>query len=313
MSRVNMSSFKQLLSDGQLWFGSSFGARPLRTERGQEQVREPLQLSRELPAAPSKVDRASEVDRASQANRAPGLVARFGIDTIDSHFRCGGLSAGAVHELTFESVLSSKSKSFWQPPACVLTSIVGHTLHHLDSSLLERRPLLAWVGERSWPTPYLIDLFLRHPHWSWESSCLFIHTEKNRRLWTITQLLQSPACLGVIADGSGLNLVATRRIQLAAQKQNALCFLMRPPWDLERPSAAHTRWRIATDTEEIESPLKTRWEVELTHAKGAPCPATWLLQISNDYEQKASLSLVQESREPRRARQAQERVRAVGV
>jgi hypothetical protein len=129
---------------------------------------------------------------------------------------------------------------------------------------------------------------------------------KDKTLWSIIQLLRSPATLAVIADGSGLNLIATRRIQLAAQKQNALCFLIRPPWEMASPSTAQTKWKVQPQKSEAEE----RWDLELLSAKGLPAPLHWELEWREDENGKTnSLSLVpaEDSRREPRERALQRR------
>jgi hypothetical protein len=86
------------------------------------------------------------------------------------------------------------------------------------------------------------------------------------RLWAIDLCLRSPAAAVVVADGGGLKLSHTRRLQLAAESGGALSLLARPLHELATPSAASTRWRV----QRLSSPSISRpqWRIELVRCKG---------------------------------------------
>ena len=84
------------------------------------------------------------------------------------------------------------------------------------------------------------------------------------RLWAIDLALRCPAVVAVVADGRGLELPQTRRLQLAAESGAVLGLLGRPPGELERRSTASTRWRVRP----VPGP-RPRWAVELLRCKGA--------------------------------------------
>jgi protein ImuA len=90
----------------------------------------------------------------------------------------------------------------------------------------------------------------------------------------------------VIADGSGFDMTATRRIQLVAKAHHTLALLARPPWEVRQLSAAQTRWLVrweaSAEPVEDESPLlNPRWSVELLRCKGGQpeCrPRVWAVE-----------------------------------
>ena len=67
------------------------------------------------------------------------------------------------------------------------------------------------------------------------------------RLWAIDLALRSPAVRVVVADGSDLDMAATRRIQLVAKNHESQAFLIRPPWEQSEPSAAYSRWLVRSE------------------------------------------------------------------
>lgn len=99
-----------------------------------------------------------------------------------------------------------------------------------------------------------------------------------RKLWAIDTALRCPGVTAVVADGSGLDMAASRRLQLAAARSGALVLLARPPAERGEISAATTRWRVTreespeiADGDEGFAPTArgVRWRAELLRAKGA--------------------------------------------
>ena len=64
-------------------------------------------------------------------------------------------------------------------------------------------------------------------------------------------------------------MVATRRIQLAAEGGRALALLARPPWEAGVLSAAATRWNVRRKASPDGASLVPAWELELLRCKGA--------------------------------------------
>ena len=252
---MRTSSLKDLLSNGQLWFG--------------------------------KRKSLTWVKRPAATNRS----ASFGIREIDSVLHDGGLSSGVVHQWSFDSEVTSQQKKTWYAPAFVVSSLVAGIV---KGNTLPQKHLVVWVGPKVWPTPHLLEVVcagVDKNQWSIEKQALFLDANnKDKILWSTIQLLRSPAVLAVIVDGTRMNLIATRRIQLAAQKSGAFCFLMRPPWEMEVSSCAQTKWcvRPSAGSEQM------RWALELYSAKGLPAPVSWELEWQeNEHDQTGTLGLVQ--------------------
>jgi hypothetical protein len=88
------------------------------------------------------------------------------------------------------------------------------------------------------------------------------------RLWAIDSALRSPAVGVVVADVSGFDMAASRRLQLAAGEGGGVGIFARPPREERELSAAATRWRVARS-----APSRKRagpgWTLELLRCKGA--------------------------------------------
>jgi len=222
--------------------------------------------------------------------------ARFGISSID---RLQALGFGAIHEWSLENRFECKSKNIWYPPSFICTAVLGTTLRSFD--IFQQKSLVGWIGKRVWPTPFLLQRTLRTDKWSWNSQGLFLDPpNKEERLWSTLQLLRSQAVFAVFADGSGFNFIATRRLQLAAQKNNSLCFLFRPPWEIGRTSSAYTKWKISTLADWKQgADNDERWHIELISGKGILTPLNWNLEWQEG--EQGGLHLVEEPRGERRA------------
>jgi hypothetical protein len=140
---------------------------------------------------------------------------------------------------------------------------------------------VVWIGRAIRPYPHLL-LRGRAPIGRFASSrqstanardrlllerSLFIDPpDDGTRLWAIDLALRCNAVCAVIADGCGLSMAQTRRLQLAAEAGGALVLLARPPEEEAELSAAMTRWRITPAPSSTDRP---RWSIELLRRKGA--------------------------------------------
>jgi len=187
----------------------------------------------------------------------PGLALRPG---VVHEWICGGLEC------------SQHRKRWWAPPLAVLASCAKQRATHADAASGQ----VIWVGNKCWP--YGQSLIERGPSASAEvlggihsglsllSRSIFVDpADRVERVWAIEQAVRCSGVAAVIADGSGLKMPETRRLQLAAEASQALVFLARPPWEAKASSAAHTRWRV-TPVPAIRH--EQAWRVELLRCKG---------------------------------------------
>ena len=125
---------------------------------------------------------------------------------------------------------------------------------------------VVWIGRCVWPYPRALVYagLLRRS--------IFIEpSDDASRLWAIDVAARSPAAAAVVADGSGFDLAATRRLQLAAESGSAPVLCARPPQELDRLSAAAIRWLVRCTPSTDKTP---RWTVELLRCKGVQ-PGEW--------------------------------------
>jgi len=86
-------------------------------------------------------------------------------------------------------------------------------------------------------------------------------------LWAMEEALRSRRFAAVLGEGTA-DLIATRRLQLAAEAGGSMTMLLSFPGRTARPclSAATTRWRAASLP--VERPGISRWQVELERCRG---------------------------------------------
>lgn len=190
---------------------------------------------------------------------------------VDVALPRGGLERGAVHEWLGVAEPECESSrpcgrggrsENWSPPLTLLVQIARQALACSESGSNH----LAWIGQRIWP--YAPALACREESTQRRvlAASLFVRAESARdRLWAADLALRSRCAVAVIADGSGLDLAATRRLQLAAEAGGALCLLARPHWERRMLSAAQTRWAVRCCPTWTTS---RRWTVELLRCKG---------------------------------------------
>jgi protein ImuA len=140
----------------------------------------------------------------------------------------------------------------WAPPLGILL--------HLALRSLEGGPgCVVWIGRRCWPYPHVLNGA------GLQRSIFVDPPDGASRLWTIDLAARCPGVAAVVADGSGLDMAATRRLQLASEAGSALVLCARPPNEVDHLSAATTRWLVRCAPAADRAP---RWIVELLRCKG---------------------------------------------
>ena len=99
--------------------------------------------------------------------------------------------------------------------------------------------------------------------------------------WTMEEGLQCQGLMAVIGEMRGLDLTASRRLQLAARRSGVTAFFLMPDGTCGKsrhePSAAVTRWQVTSV--DAETPARgalhsTAWELELMRCR-AGLPKQW--------------------------------------
>jgi protein ImuA len=147
-------------------------------------------------------------------------------------------------------------------------------------------------------------------------------------LWVVVEGLRTAGIAAVIGEVGRLPMVAGRRLQLAAERSGVTALLLRR-WrtgaeaasERARPSAAVTRWRVASipslpDPElNYEPGIGTpRWRVELVRCRGAEAARViWDVEVANASGLvSVPAGLADRPAAPRRPAAGHERWRAAG-
>ena len=194
----------------------------------------------------------------------------FGIPSLDRALPSGGLLLGALHEVTGAGPDTEHGAAAAQYLAGVLARMQGPVL---------------WVQER--PDLFAPGLACAGLH---PARVVFAEAGKDV-LAAMEEGLSHPGLAAVVGEFSGrLSLVASRRLQLGAEKSGVMAALLRRSRifndpALVAPSAAVTSWRIAALPSNPPLPHapsvpglgRALWRLELTRCRGGE-PGSWIME-----------------------------------
>lgn len=194
----------------------------------------------------------------------------LGIAAIDQRLPTSGIRLGALHE--------AASAGPDTEHAAAATLFVAGILARLTGPIL-------WVLRQA-------DLFAPGLAGAGLQPDRIVFAEAGKGVLPIMEEgLRHPGLTAVVGEHTGrLSMVASRRLQLAAEQSGILAILLRrsPSFDdpaLNEPTAAITRWRIAA----LPSPLalphapdtpglgRARWRLDLTRCRGGE-PGSWIVE-----------------------------------
>ncbi len=160
----------------------------------------------------------------------------------------------------------SECRETWRPPACVLIHLAWRTVSADSAGLWT-----VWVGRSCFPYSAALLRGAAEDRALLERSLFVSADSAADRLWAVDLSLRSPAVGVVIGDGSGFDLAATRRVQLAGRTHGTLVMTVRPPWEQGEWSAAQTRWMVRRESVSddcVTESAKPSWSIELLRSKG---------------------------------------------
>ena len=208
------------------------------------------------------------------AKAADRAVIPFGIGAIDTRLPGGGLALGALHEV------SGGGPDVEHGASAAL----------LIGGILARQPgQVLWVVERA-------DLFAPALDAVGLSPDRVIYAEAGKAKAVLTAMeegLRHAGLAGVVGELSGrLTLIASRRLQLAAEHSGVICFALRRSRNHDDPALAEptaaTRWRVSAlpspppllHAPETPGLARARWRLDLLRCRGGE-PATWIVEASD--------------------------------
>lgn len=187
----------------------------------------------------------------------------FGVGAIDRHLPAKGIANGALHELAGSPELADDAAA---------TVFLGGILARTEGTVIW---CLRW-RELFAPGLYLAGL---HP-----DRVIFLEAGDDKGvLIAMEEALRHEGLAGVVGELRTLPPIASKRLQLAAEKSGVPAFAFRrwsKPVAQPSGSAAVTRWRIRAAPSEalgIASLGIARWRVELERARGAE-PKSWIVE-----------------------------------
>jgi len=133
-----------------------------------------------------------------------------------------------------------------------------------------------WMGRACWPYPQALaqaaDAATSIEGLLERSIFVNLPADRAVRVWAIDLVLRSKASLAVIADGRGIDMAQSRRLQLAAESGHGLAMFWRKPEERAVLSVAHHRWSVSPVPTQEHHP---RWQIERLRCKDA---AAWSRQ-----------------------------------
>jgi protein ImuA len=206
--------------------------------------------------------RIARIERPAQG--APRRTLPLRLPAIDATLPGGGLALGALHEVAGAGPEVEHGAAAALFIAALLGRLRGPVLWALDQPDLFA-PALAAVGLAPRRVVYV--------------------EAGTSVLLAMEEALRQPGLAGVVGEVGRLGLIASRRLQLAAETSGAVAFALRrsPRFDdpaLDAPSASATRWRIASLPSlagEADALGRARWQLDLVRARGAE-PGSWIVE-----------------------------------
>ena len=206
-------------------------------------------------------------------------------------FPLGALPLGVVHEFQLDRASAR----------CSMAATVGF-IAALASPMLCDGGIMLWVSSARTVFPPSLMGFGVKP-----DQVIFVDIRKARDvLWATEEALKCSAIAVVVAEVGGLDLTASRRLQLSAEQSQTTGFLIRNEVHPGITSSA-SRWRIASaPSEEIDNLPGVglpRWHVELLRLRNG-ITGNWTIRYrqgkfetaeDNQYEAQNTL-LVNDSR-----------------
>lgn len=188
-------------------------------------------------------------------------VIAFGVDALDSRIGGGGLRAGALHEVAART--------------CALVDDAAATLFLAGIAAREAKDgngLVLWASCRT-------DLYAPGLEQAGLAAADVIYARPRddaALLAVVEDAVRDGTPSAIVAEAGRVSMVATRRLQLVAAEADMPVLLLRRRRNREQdplgePSAAWTRWRIASAPSgrlAVAGVGRPRWLVELARQRG---------------------------------------------
>ena len=192
----------------------------------------------------------------------------FDVSDIDDHLPARGLRCGALHEVSEAGAAAEYGALSALFTASILARLPG--------------PVLWCLRGRDLFAPSLVGVGLM------PGRIVFAEPGSDTDvLPAIEEGLRTPGLAAVVGEVARLGLTASRRLQLAAERTGVMAIAIRR-WRNSaeqevgeaEPTVALTRWRVSPQPgagPPQPGLPRARWLIELTRARGADTPRSWIL------------------------------------
>ncbi|HWH17676.1 MAG TPA: protein ImuA [Allosphingosinicella sp.] len=204
--------------------------------------------------------------------RKKGAVLSFGIDEMDRRLYGGGLAVGGLHEISAAAPRPSDEAAATLFAAGIAARQAGGKGTVLW--VLCRRDLFApGLSQAGLPPERLLYAECRG---------------QEEALAAMEEGLRLGGLAAVVAEASRFSMTAARRLQLTAEASGTMALILRSRRRMDddplaTPSAALTRWRIASVPSQemaVADVERSRWRIELARQRGGE-PYSWIMEGSD--------------------------------
>ena len=200
----------------------------------------------------------------------------FGIPSIDGHLPADGLTRGALHEFIADSHHDMGAVTDF----CI--AVLTRLIRTRDQNI--RQPVLWCLQDQAMDAGELYPPGFSHLGLD-PAHVLAVRAKHDTDvLWVMEEALRCNALAAVVGEIRTADLTASRRLQLAAETSGITALLLRPASDRLGPSAAATRWRLATSPSNprgwaarLDEPGAGCWQANLFRCRGG-APGNWLME-----------------------------------
>ena len=206
----------------------------------------------------------------------------FGLDSLEGAFPNRVFPVGGIHEMICDCPEDVAVSSGF----CVA----------LAGRIMSQGGMCLWVGVQNEPYPPALKFFGIAPE-----NVLFVTAQGKETMWIVEEALKCKSLKVVIGEIKELNLVESRRLQLAVEQSRVTGFLIRNnPLSLSN-TAVVARWRVkALPSIEKEMPGigHYQWKVDLLKVRNG-VPGCWHIAWTPNGFLERALQAPDRSRETR--------------
>ena len=218
-----------------------------------------------------------QIERQSLEACPDDRIIRFGDREIDSALPWGGLPRGVLHEVVAGDY--GAGVGF----VAALLGRLAAAADNRDKQILWCLPPAGLYETGNFYAPGLAAFGID------PAQVLAVRGRRDADIqWTMEEGLRCQALMAVVGEVRGLDLTASRRLQLAARRSGVTAFFLMQGSERAKsqrePSAAVTRWRVTSVAADMPQPGSLHdpaWELELIRCR-AGLPRQWRVGLDTN-------------------------------